>query len=132
MRHSASMASTVTRFVPAAHSGNPEPGAYDVTKQWTAGRRRTGTMQHGPTRFSVAGEGKADSPGPGAYEAPSGLRPAAPNRKNILQSTGPRFQPPESVYAQPKPGPGTYDVEHLYGNLNRPTFNITIAEEMYK
>lgn len=28
--------------------------------------------------------------------------------------------------------PGTYDVEHLYGNMNQPTFNITIAEEMYK
>ena len=126
------MASSTVRFIPEKHSGNPEPGAYDVTKTWSVGKRRTGTMQYGPDRFTTPGHDPIDTPGPGAYPSKSSLKPAPANRKNILQSTGPRFQPSESVYAQPKPGPGTYNVEHLYGNMNRPTFNITIAEEMYK
>jgi len=88
--------------------------------------------RYGPKRFDTAGTGKVDSPGPGAYTSQSSIKPAPPNRKNILQTTGPRFMQTESAYAQPKPGPGAYNVEHLYGNMNRPTFNITIAEEMYK
>jgi len=40
------MASKVTRFAPPKIVENPEPGAYDVTKQWTAGKRRTGTMKY--------------------------------------------------------------------------------------
>ena len=45
MRQSSAMASKVTRFKPPKVVENPEPGAYDVSKQWTAGKRRTGTMQ---------------------------------------------------------------------------------------
>ena len=48
------------------------------------------------------------------------------NRKNIMCSGEQRFHALKEKV--PVPGPGSYDSEFLYGNMNKPTFNMSIAE----
>ena len=55
------------------------------------------------------------------------MRDPGENRKDILLSSAPRFQAAASRLG-PGLGPGSYDPEFLYGNLNKPTFNMSIAD----
>jgi len=45
----------------------------------------------------------------------------------VLQA--PRFKNMPGQNAEVTPGPGTYDMEYVYGSLHKRTFNMTIAEQ---
>ncbi len=128
---SASFASTSTRF---DHNNllkevKPAPGEYEVGVKWVKGRH--GLFNSGGTRFNTLNDNGL--PGPGQYNA---VVTAIPNHNNDVYekpkgnhmiSSAARFA--ESTSA-PKavPGPGYYDSEYPYGNLNKPTFNMVIAQ----
>jgi len=127
---SSNFVSNTQRFRSKKKMQTPDPGAYNVNSKWTTGKRRTGTMQYGTERFSESAP-KSDTPGPGKYYRQKKMGNASPNRRNVFGSVEPRFKPKTSKYAIPNPGPGQYNTDNLYGTLNRPTFNMSIAESMY-
>jgi len=107
----------------------PPPGTYNVGSKWTTGSG-AGLIASGGTRFSKPRPAD-QTPGPGRYQSKSSLKDAGSNRKMIMQCTVPRFEDAllrESTEKNPVPGPGSYDTEFLYGNLNKPTFNMSIAD----
>ena len=64
-----------------------------------------------------------NSIGPGAYHNPT---PFSSNGGAFV-SKKERFNFKQK--ASDDPGPGSYSPEYLYGNLNKRTFNMTIAEQ---
>ena len=84
----------------------------------------------GSKRFQVP-KHIAQTPGPASYDV-SRVEDAVAEESPVraMVSTEKRFLKPKSS-ADETPGAGTYNPEMLYGNLNTPTFNITIAREMY-
>jgi len=122
------------RFKPKAQKDGPDPGAYDLSVSWEKGNPESGIMTGMNERFNAAPP-CSDGPGPGAYDLTKvtamSRRPphAVHNRKAILVSQEKRFFRPTAK--DTTPGPGAYDAEFLYGNMNKATYNITIAEEMF-
>ena len=115
----------------------PEPGQYNVAIPWTQ-KQGKGVMESGSTRFrknaAAASQSSGGMPGPGAYNLPkTTLRQPhkpIPGAKHTSFATGsPRFR--QQKPSTRVPGPGSYDIEYLYGNLNKQTFNTTIAAEQY-
>ena len=120
----------------------PPPGAYDVAKvasseNWSQGKK--GLLGSGAARFKRGNStqtGQSSDPGPGQYsiQGTIGRQKSALNRKGIpFVSTQKRFAnvsgaPVENDVIR-TPGPGSYDVDPLYGNFNKRTFNMTIAEQ---
>lgn len=107
----------------------PPPGTYNVGTKWTTGSG-AGLIASGGQRFPKPRPAE-QTPGPGRYQAKSSLKPAGSNRKMIMQTTVPRFEDTlmkDALEKNPVPGPGSYDTEFLYGNLNKPTFNMSIAD----
>ena len=92
-----------------------------------------GVLSSGEKRFApVSGHAPlADAPGPGTYAFRSSIKVPKKNRKNVFVSKATRFNNNSiaSRTAQAQPGPGSYDTEYLYGNLNKRTFNMTVAEQ---
>lgn len=128
---SSSFASSSGRFTQWVRRGGdqaPPPGHYDVQSKW--GRSRQGLIRGNSQRFR---EKAVDTPAPGQYYsgteklARRGVAAITGHAGNPLVARSERFRP---TSPQPSPlGPGSYDTDYLYGNLNRPTFNITIAED---
>ena len=104
----------------------PPPGAYDIAQSWKKGSG-VGLISSGEARFRASRATDA-VPGPGRYTHASSLKPTAPNRKGIMVGSDARFRAPR---AAAQPGPGTYDPEFLFGNLNKPTFNMSIADGQF-
>jgi len=107
----------------------PPPGTYNVGSKWTTGSG-AGLIASGGNRFPKPRPAE-QTPGPGRYQSKSSMKPAGSNRKMIMQCTVPRFENSllkEQTEKNPVPGPGSYDTEFLYGNLNKPTFNMSIAD----
>jgi len=107
----------------------PPPGTYNVGSKWTTGSG-AGLIASGGKRFEQPRPAD-QTPGPGRYQSKGALKPAGSNRKMIMQTTVPRFENTllrEQTEKNPVPGPGSYDTEYLYGNLNKPTFNMAIAD----
>lgn len=64
-------------------------------------------------------------PGPGTYDSGVVSLHIVKPRNGEMLVRSKRFENKiENI-----PGPGAYDAEYMYGNLNKPTFNITIAKE---
>jgi hypothetical protein len=113
----------------------PGPGAYNVATK--LGRRGPhvslkGQYDSHASRFSGAGAGGkvGAMPGPGQYNPSAGTFSTSV-KKDATISKGLRFRGPGSGAPRggDAPGPGHYDVEFTYGNLNQPTFNMKIASE---
>ena len=83
----------------------------------------------GSKRFQVP-KHVAQTPGPASYDVSRVERVVEESPVRAMVSTERRFLKPKSS-ADETPGAGTYNPEMLYGNLNTPTYNITIAREMY-
>jgi hypothetical protein len=129
VNQSSSFASNSKRGAALKSSDVPPPGTYTVNSDWTAAALkkggRTGVLGSGSERFNrkVSENGL----GPGAYYNPNdSFAKVSENPSNVMVSTERRFK---SNKALPVPGPGAYDTEFLYGNLNKRTFNMTIAEQ---
>ena len=129
VNQSSSFASSSKRGAALKGDDVPPPGSYNVPSDWSASALkkggRKGVLGSGSERFNrkAMGEGGV---GPGAYHTNQGFVKAAENPKNVMVSTEKRFKPKRT---QQVPGPGAYDTEFLYGNLNKRTFNMTIAEQ---
>lgn len=106
----------------------PPPGHYNVQVKW--GRGRHGLLRGTSQRFR---DKVVDTPAPGQYYsgteklARRGVAAITGHAGNPLVARSERFRA-ASPDTSPL-GPGSYDTDYLYGNLNRPTFNITIAED---
>lgn len=71
-----------------------------------------------------------DTPGPGTYNPKvHSLNVVKPKRIQTMLITSKRFDDNKHNTKYETPGPGSYDPEYMYGNLNKPTFNITIAKD---
>ena len=103
----------------------PPPGTYEMPAKWSTGSGQ-GLLSSGGARF-VTTKSAIQNPGPGRYDAKSSLKPPNPNRKNVMCSVTTRFE--HKDLSLKFPGPGSYDAEFLYGNLNKPTFNMSIADD---
>lgn len=113
----------------------PEPGLYDVNMRWvkdTHPSRKNVLMKGAGNRFRRTSS-HVPLVGPGSYDLPSSFDPheSEEQRGQVMVSTEKRFRRTQRKMMQETPGPGTYDDSMLYGNLNKRTFNITIASEMY-
>merc|ERR1711871_1373934 len=102
-----------------------------VTKNWTTdmlkGSGRKGMLSSGAKRFQSGTLSGAQSIGPGSYETKGSIKVDKRNRKKVFVSREQRFHSHSKV--DRTPGPGSYDSEFLYGNMNKRTFNMTIAEQ---
>lgn len=105
-----------------ADSG-PPPGTYNVAPSWKA----NGPLPMKETEVEIRRKSNNIAPGPGDYILPSTIQVARPHRKNVMISTGKRFEPEFKV--PEGPGPMDYDPIPLYGNMIRPTHNIMLASE---
>lgn len=121
--------SRTSRMLKKKVMATPDPGHYDLKKSWISGNRASGLLGYGAgSRFS---DGATMTPGPGTYKAKAGamdMNESSTNRKMVMVSVEPRFRQKK---VDKVPGPGEYSTDHLYGNLNTRTFNMSIAEEMY-
>ena len=126
LQPSAAFASQTRRgaSLEAAAAQAPPPGTYDVNINWTkqALRGGKGVLGSGSQRFKP--KAVDNEVGPGAYYNP----------KSYIKEFGGGFVSKEERFDfKPKtssePGPGSYSPEYLYGNLNKRTFNMTIAEQ---
>ena len=134
VKPSPSFASASTRFnnLEALKDIKPAPGAYEVGVKWKKGSQ--GLFHSGGNRFSYQ-EVDNGIPGPGQYNTPiTAIKVPEENeygRKHMI-SAAPRFQgqsgPSLSRSKITGPGPGSYETEYLYGNMNKPTFNIALAQ----
>ena len=116
----------------------PDPGAYDVVgpsnqENWKRGTGN-GLLASGAQRFKQAETDLAFTPGPGQYKINGSLGKLGKgtNRKRVgFVSTEKRFSKKggETIQTSRAPGPGSYDVDPLYGNFNKRTFNMSIAEQ---
>jgi hypothetical protein len=131
---SAAYASNTKRF--DANIGGkdkkPAPGEYEISQKWVKGKQ--GLFFSGGDRFNHKIEN--DLPGPGQYSNPIAAinihtNSTSESTKHMI-STAPRFEQPVKRRVGEVPGPGSYDSEYLYGNLNRPTFNMAIAQASLK
>jgi len=110
----------------------PPPGEYDVRPQWGKGAR--GLISSGGERFR-APKDRVAAPGPGQYydgvaRLTASTSKTGRSRANVFLSASARFQRSRTERErQALPGPGSYDPDFLYGNLNKPTFNVSIAED---
>jgi len=102
----------------------PPPGTYTLGSKWQTGSGQ-GLLNSGGERFEKT-RNSEQTPGPGRYDSTSSIRQHGNNRRNVMLTTSKRFE--EKVPNQTNPGPGSYDAEFLYGNLNKPTFNMSIAD----
>lgn len=126
---SATFASKTTRFEKNNLTpGLPSPGTYEVSQEWI-NRRGQGILQSGSKRFNgTKTSSESDTLGPGSYNVSSSFKKPYANQKSSILSTEKRFK----SLSKPlnTPGPGSYDSSIVYGDMNTPTYNITIAEEM--
>jgi len=120
----ATFASKEARVPEGSSSDVPPPGTYNITTKWKVGTG-VGLVASGGSRFKTS-KAVAQNPGPGRYSAASSFKRPNANRKNIMCSGEQRFHALKEKV--PVPGPGSYDSEFLYGNMNKPTFNMSIAE----
>jgi hypothetical protein len=101
----------------------PPPGAYNVEPSWKA----NGALPMKTTQVDIRKKIDVTSPGPGDYVLPSTMKIPRNNPKNIMISTGKRFEPEYRIPVGPSPM--DYDPIPLYGNMIRPTHNIMLAAE---
>ena len=120
-------ASKANRFTTAKASAMPSPGSYDVRQEWVQ-KHGKGILHSGAKRFVGKTPKAADGAGPGAYEVAQSFKKPYANTKSTL-STEKRFAT-SSAKHNLTPGPGAYDANVVTGDMNTPTYNITIAEEM--
>ena len=111
----------------AAAAQAPPPGTYTIRSDWSKAALRggKGVLASGSQRFK---EREPDNQvGPGAYHNPvSYIKPSA-GTGDVMVSKQERFDFRKKISNEP--GPGSYSPEYLYGNLNKRTFNMTIAEQ---
>lgn len=129
LKPSPMFASKSTRFQPSEVEGSmPSPGSYDVRQEWGRSYGQ-GVLRSGTKRFQAAKPIQADTIGPGAYDTCGSFNASySNNTKRTTLSTEQRFK--SFAKAVDTPGPGAYDVNIVTGDMNTPTYNITIAEEM--
>jgi len=113
-----------------------EPAKYYIKQKWIRDEadERKNTLLKGSKRFQVS-KHAAKIPGPASYDVASPTSRTIPQddsttNHHVMISTEKRFLKPKST-VDDTPGVGTYNPEMVYGNLNTPTFNISIAKEMY-
>ena len=118
------------------HRIKTEPAKYRIEQKWILddAKERKNTLLKGSKRFHVP-KHVAETPGPASYDTTCGVNAKhvaeeSTERDCVMISKEKRFLKPKSS-ADQTPGVGTYNPEMLYGNLNRSTYNITIAREMY-
>ena len=116
-----SFAKTKERFLEEklADSG-PPPGTYNTAPSWSAN-----VVPMKETHVEIRRKSDKLAPGPGDYVLPSTIPIPRRNRKNIMISTGKRFEPEFKVPVGPSPM--DYDPIPLYGNMIRPTHNVVLA-----
>ena len=109
----------------AAAAQGPPPGSYDVTMSWSKNALKggRGVLGSGSQRFQQ--KTIENEVGPGAYYNPQSF--TKPSAGSGMGSKEKRFDFKQKISSEP--GPGSYSPEYLYGNLNRRTFNMTIAEQ---
>eukprot|EP00941_MAST-03F_sp_MAST-3F-sp1_P005114 g5114.t1 len=125
-RKSSAFASKTVRFQELPPNESP---MYNVEVSWKTGNRSTGTIGYGKERF-IADKAK-EIPGPGAYKTSGSFKPAMPSRTNTFISRADRFKEGRAKPIE-SPGPGSSSAEYLYGNMMKRTFNMKIAEQMYR
>lgn len=131
-QQSSSFASTSKRGAALKSGDGPPPGAYNVPSDWSARALKKGgkkgVLGSGSQRFNRKQYGEGGV-GPGAYYNPQSFATKnVDNPTNVMVSTEKRFKPKKGSSV---PGPGAYDTEFLYGNMNKRTFNMSIAEQEF-
>ena len=109
---------TSSRFAPEEQNVSPPVGTYNIGDTWRDKDKTIVRMVPSPSIHSIA-PGEAPSPGPGHYEIPRSPVVLRPNRKDIMVSTGGRYE----IVPVPVPGPGYYDPVPLLGSMITPSHN---------
>lgn len=127
LQRSAAFASKTKRgeSLEAAAAQAPPPGTYDVQASWITGGSGKGVLGSGSQRFKQ--KASDNIVGPGAYHNPQSFVKQGAGVSEGFISKERRFNFKAKV--SDEPGPGSYNPEYLYGNLNKRTFNMTIAEQ---
>ena len=85
--------SNSTRFEDKIADMGPPPGTYDTAPSWKA----KGVVPMVPDANVIKKKQPETLPGPGEYDIPSTIRVKPKNRKNVMLSTGKRFEPEYKV-----------------------------------
>ena len=130
-QQSSSFASTSKRGQALKPGEVPPPGTYDVRSNWSTDALKKGgkkgILGSGSQRFKQKSSNNGGL-GPGAYYKPQDFVKNVENTTNVMVSSEKRFKKKKSNNV---PGPGSYDTEFLYGNMNKRTFNMSIAEQEF-
>tara|TARA_B100000795_G_scaffold236935_1_gene197326 strand:+ start:542 stop:1945 length:1404 start_codon:yes stop_codon:yes gene_type:complete len=126
LQRSAAFASKTQRGA-GNETGSGVDVMYDVSMDWSKNALKggKGVLGSGSQRFKH--KNVDNEVGPGMYHTEATfIKPGAGNSEGFV-SKEKRFDF-KRVISQ-EPGPGSYSPEYLYGNLNKRTFNMTIAEQ---
>jgi|TARA_B110000091_G_C13733461_1_gene440087 hypothetical protein len=127
LQRSAAFASKTQRGqdTDAAAAQAPPPGTYNVKESWTTGGGGKGVLGSGSQRFKH--KSTDNEVGPGAYHNPQSYIKQSAGTTESWATGEKRFDFRTKISQEP--GPGSYNPEYLYGNMNKRTFNMTIAEQ---
>ena len=138
--NNAIFASKTNRFAINKHDipESPPPGTYNTTPLWNSAK---GVVPLAPPKTESILKQLPPSPGPGYYETAAETsydRAKRRNRKNILVSTGERFDTDKMntkryIYGVSKKGsgPGPQDYDRNSSSLYRHSYNAMMNPDMF-